>query len=213
MTRGARIGTLLAAVVTTAAVGVLGTRTGSGSEQPRTVANEVDSPGMSWLHDGLDALHDGVLGASATRRATPRHGSAARPGPPPHSGRDRRVVFDISAQRVWIVGADGSERATYLVSGSRTDNLRPGRYEVFSRSKHAIGYGRHSTMDYFVRFAHGENAAIGFHDIPVDRDGEPVQAIGELGTPQSAGCIRQKRVDAQRMWQFAGTGTRVVVVR
>ncbi len=65
-------------------------------------------------------------------------------------------------------------------------------------------------MQYFVRFAHGDTAAIGFHDIPVD-EGRPVQTVADLGTPQSHGCIRQKRADAIALWEFAPLGTTVVV--
>jgi lipoprotein-anchoring transpeptidase ErfK/SrfK len=66
-------------------------------------------------------------------------------------------------------------------------------------------------MGYFVRFARGDTgAAIGFHDIPVD-DGEPVQTVAQLGTPLSHGCIRQRRSDARRTWDFAPLGTPVVV--
>lgn len=131
--------------------------------------------------------------------------------PPPRSGHGRRVVFDMSEQRVWLVRDGGEVAASYLVSGSRTDNLSPDRYEVYSRSRHATGFDLHSTMQYMVRFAHGDRAAIGFHDIPVDDDGRLVQQRSELGTPQSAGCIRQRRADARRMWDFATVGTPVVV--
>lgn len=65
-------------------------------------------------------------------------------------------------------------------------------------------------MEYFVRFTRGENAAIGFHDIPV-KDGRPLQTRAELGSPRSHGCIRQARPDAIAMWDFAQIGTTVVV--
>ncbi|MGH3322625.1 MAG: L,D-transpeptidase, partial [Streptosporangiaceae bacterium] len=98
------------------------------------------------------------------------------------------------------------------VSGSKHDILDPGRYEVFSRSRHATAYDLKSTMGYFVRFTHGENAAIGFHDIPVDKSGEHLQSRAELGQPTSSGCIRQARQDAVALWRFAPVGTRVVVL-
>jgi len=133
---------------------------------------------------------------------------------PETSGEGRRVVFDISRQRVWLVGqtrrdTDRVER-TYLVSGSVTDNLKPGSYEVWSRSVDAYGIDDSGTMKYMVRFAYGERAAIGFHDIPV-KDGEKVQTRAELGTPRSHGCIRQWRPDARALWRFAPLGTTVVV--
>ncbi|MCX6400154.1 MAG: L,D-transpeptidase, partial [Propionibacteriales bacterium] len=57
----------------------------------------------------------------------------------------------------------------------------------------------------------GENAPIGFHSIPT-KSGKALQTEKQLGTPQSHGCIRQRMVDAERLWNFAPVGTEVVVV-
>lgn len=130
---------------------------------------------------------------------------------PADSGSGRRVVFSEEQQRVWLVADDGTVERTYLVSGSIYDNLDPGTYSVYSRSEQAWGIDDSGTMKWFVRFAHGPNAAIGFHDIPID-DGSPVQSLDELGTPLSHGCIRQRTTDALAMWEFAPIGTTVVVV-
>ena len=130
---------------------------------------------------------------------------------PPRSGNGKRVVFDMSAQRVWLVDRGDRVRRTYLVSGSLTDNLKPGSYEVYSTSRHAVGIDDSGRMQYMVRFTRGERAAIGFHDIPVD-EGELVQSRDQLGTPQSHGCIRQWRPDARALWYFATVGTKVVVI-
>lgn len=130
---------------------------------------------------------------------------------PPGSGEGLRIVFSESQQRVWLVEEDGTVARTYLASGSVYDNLDPGTYEVFSRSRYAVGIDDSGTMEYFVRFTHGdEGAAIGFHTIPVD-DGEPVQTRDQLGTPLSHGCIRQAEADAIALWEFAPIGTTVVV--
>jgi lipoprotein-anchoring transpeptidase ErfK/SrfK len=156
--------------------------------------------------DGLPTAH--------SRRTTIEDVARTKPAPlPAASGTGRRVVFSISAQRVWLVNpaARKKVRRTYLVSGSVTDNLKPGTYEVYSRSEHAFGIDDSGTMEWFVRFAHGQNAAIGFHDIPV-KDGKMLQTRADLGTPQSHGCIRQWEPDAKAMWRFAQTGTTVVVV-
>ena len=130
---------------------------------------------------------------------------------PADSGEGRRVVFSMTDQRVWLVGKGDRVRRTYLVSGSLTDNLKPGTYEVYSTSREAIGIDDSGTMNYMVRFAHGTRAAIGFHDIPV-KDGRRLQTRAELGTPQSSGCIRQARPDARALWDFAPVGTTVVVI-
>lgn len=132
---------------------------------------------------------------------------------PPSSGSGRRIVFSQHLQRVWLVGArDDRVRRTYLVSGSVTDNLQPGTYSVYSRSRHATGIDDSGTMEYFVRFTQGPTgAAIGFHSIPT-KGGRLLQTTAQLGTAQSHGCIRQWKPDAIALWHFAPVGTKVVVV-
>ncbi len=156
------------------------------------------------------------VGRVALADATTVKTQAPTPVPPPaRSGHGRRVVFDISEQRVWLVAVDpdGADRVrrSYLASGSLTDNLHPGTYAVQARERHAWGIDDSGTMQYFVVFTHGKHAAIGFHDIPV-KDGKKLQTRGQLGTPQSHGCIRQWRPDAKALWRFAPVGTTVVVV-
>lgn len=130
---------------------------------------------------------------------------------PPGTGHGKRIVFSQSRQRVWLVSRAKHVERTYLVSGSLSDNLDPGTYSVYSRSEQAWGVDDSGTMRNFVRFTQGDTgAAIGFHDIPID-DGEPVQTLAQLGTPQSHGCIRQKHSDAVALWNFAPLGTTVVV--
>ena len=133
---------------------------------------------------------------------------------PANSGSGKRVVYDVSAQQVWLVRADDTVARTYLVSGSRYDQLDPGTYRVFSRSRHATSWHGTESMEFMVRFHHGARANIGFHDIPVNAvTGDEVQTLAELGTPLSDGCIRQDVVDAKAMWKFAPEGTLVVVLR
>ena len=56
--------------------------------------------------------------------------SQLTPPVPADSGQGRRIVFDQSDQRVWLVDDDESVVRTYLVSVSLTDNLDPGTYSV-----------------------------------------------------------------------------------
>lgn len=166
----------------------------------------------------VPATGTAVLSGSVTTPAVPPARAPTVVAPavdpavvPADSGTGRRVVFSEGAQRVWLVGADEGVRRTYLVSGSLTDNLQPGTYEVWSRSRWAVGIDDSGVMEYFVRFAHGQRAAIGFHSIPT-KDDQPLQTRAQLGTPQSHGCIRQAMPDAVAMWRFASAGTTVVVV-
>jgi lipoprotein-anchoring transpeptidase ErfK/SrfK len=133
--------------------------------------------------------------------------AAAPNPPPPSSGGEKRIVYSIPEQRMWLYEGQ-TNISNYPVSGRR-DWPRPGNYEVFSKSEWATN-GR-VRMQYMVRFVRGRRLAIGFHSIPVGRRG-PIQTEGQLGTYRSAGCVRQKLSDAARMWEFAGIGTPVVVL-
>jgi hypothetical protein len=169
------------------------------STDPESPTDGSDSSGSDWLT---------VEDAPKDPEDSPHQ---SEPGLPPKSGKGERIVFDMSDQRVWLVDGSGQVERTYLVSGSLHDNLQPGTYEVYSKSPTAVSFDGNETMKYMVRFAHGENAAIGFHDVPRDPDGSLVQTKAELGEPQSAGCIRQWSDDAKALWNFADVDTKVVV--
>lgn len=131
---------------------------------------------------------------------------------PAKSGEGKRIVYDISEQHTWLVGADNSVVRHYPVSGGRDESLLdPGRYDVYSKSRHAVAFNQRETMNYMVRFSHGDYAAIGFHDVPAFDGGTLAQSRDELGTPRSAGCIRQWITDARALWRFSEVGTSVVV--
>lgn len=151
--------------------------------------------------------------ASSTSADTRSVASSTDTALPAGSGSGRRAVFSQTEQRVWIVNADNEVERTYLASGSAEDNLLPGTYHVYGKSRWAVGIDDSGVMQYFVRFAHGTDngASIGFHSIPT-KHGTPLQTVAQLGQRLSHGCIRQKTDDAIAMWDFADVGTEVVVV-
>jgi hypothetical protein len=129
---------------------------------------------------------------------------------PPDSGQGKRVVYSVEAQRVWLVEADERVSASWLVSG-RKGIPKPGSYRIYSRSRwSSAGSVR---MEFMMRFVKTRRQAIGFHAIPVDRRGRPIQSEDELGQPRSKGCVRQKRGDAEHLWNWAPDGTAVRVTR
>ncbi len=134
---------------------------------------------------------------------------------PPGSGSGRRVVFSGAAQRVWAVEADGTVVRSWLVSGSRVPawNEWPGTYAVYLRQELTASYTGQGLLPYFIAYRRtvlGND--IGFHEIPTDGAGVPVQTVEELGLRRSAGCQRQAHDDAVFLWHWAPLGTTVVVV-
>jgi lipoprotein-anchoring transpeptidase ErfK/SrfK len=132
---------------------------------------------------------------------------------PVSSGKGTRVVYALRANRVWLVKGHDTVVRTYRVSGTRFGQVRPGTYEVIRKRRHTTSYHGTERMEYMVTFTFGKNAAIGFHDIPISiATGKPVQTQAQLGQSLSDGCVRQARPDARALWEFAPTGTPVVVV-
>jgi hypothetical protein len=176
----------------------------AGQSQPKTDTQTTGDPTPAKT----TGKGTGVPSADSTEsRVNPKHDTAL----PADSGTGKRIVFSQSRQRVWLISDDETVLRTYPVSGSVYDNLHPGAFNVYSKSEDAWGVDDSGTMKYFVRFTQGDSgAAIGFHDIPV-KDGELVQTEGQLGTPLSHGCIRQRRSDAIALWKFAPLGTSVIV--
>ena len=131
---------------------------------------------------------------------------------PEDSGEGRRIVYHVTAQRVWLIESDGSVVTTYLVSGRR-NTPRPGTYDVFSKSLKAYATHDGITMRYMVRFTRASSGVpIGFHDLPRDKRGRPLQSVSQLGTYRSGGCVRQTRADAIFLYGWAPVGTTVVVL-
>lgn len=139
------------------------------------------------------------------------------------SGTGRRVVYSISAQRVWAVEADGTVVKTHPVSGKR-GVPNPGTYSVWSRSLHTSSIDNPKVRwMYMVRFAWGPDGGnIGFHEIPTEcrtwtswttgTNCWKLQSVSQLGQPLSGGCVRQSTPDAIWIWDWAQLGTKVVVL-
>lgn len=133
---------------------------------------------------------------------------------PPKSGTGQRIVFSNSGNRVWLI--DGNERIVraFLVSGKK-GVPNPGTYHVMSQSRWT--QSKFVTpvikMEYMTRFAISPNKknTIGFHAIPF-REGVAMQTAAQLGTFQSGGCIRMTKENAIFIFNWATTGTKVVVL-
>lgn len=131
---------------------------------------------------------------------------------PANSGAGRRIVYSRAQQRIWVVDEYERVLKTHRVSG-RTYEPSAGTYHVYSRSLYTYSAKDPSVRwRYMVRFAYGfQGGRIGFHEIP-NRNGVPLQTSEQLGLPLSAGCVRQSTPDAQWLWNWAGIGTKVVVL-
>ncbi|MBT2445836.1 hypothetical protein J7F03_01780 [Streptomyces sp. ISL-43] len=162
----------------------------------------------------------GFLGyqASATAPAHPPKAVAQTPAPAPSaaktdpakpvplpagSGTGVRVVYSVSAKRVWLVGAAGQEPKSFAVMPS-TVHPTPGNYTVGSRQGAVTGSDG-VPIEHVVRFASPQGIVVGFS----------ARVDNTLPAPdpnKKTGGVRMTRPDGDAMWAFATIGSKVVVV-
>ena len=132
------------------------------------------------------------------------------PAVPANSGYGRRIVYSNSQQRIWVIEANGVVTYSWLVSG-RTGTPPFGTYTIQRRLNPDTAGSL--ILPYFQGFLRGSSGKwFGFHGIPLRPDGTPIEPDGQLGIPESHGCVRLSQVDAQILWGWAGVGTVVVAV-
>ncbi len=140
-------------------------------------------------------------GASASHRPKPKPQPAALPA---HSGTGERVVYALGADRVWLVGAGNKVQRTFRVTPSTVDPA-PGTFAVTSRS--AVGIGSDGVpIEHVVRFTNVDGVTIGFS--------AAVDGSAPKSDPtRKTGGIRESRTDGTALWEFAGVGKAIVVIR
>ncbi|MEW2404087.1 hypothetical protein [Streptomyces sp. NPDC046862] len=123
---------------------------------------------------------------------------------PYRSGTGKRVVYSLSDDRVWLVGANDKVTRTFKVTPSTVDPA-PSTYKVTSRTNSTTGSDG-TPIEHVVRFATVDGVVIGF------------SAAVDGSTPKpdpttKTGGIRESRPDGNAMWQFATIGRPVVVTK
>jgi hypothetical protein len=128
------------------------------------------------------------------------------------------AVIDRDRQRAWL--CDGGVALPEFVISTARDEPDLGIYPVFAKSMHASSRfgGHYSTMTHFVVFTRGEDtgARVGFHTVPVLRNGEFVQPLASVGTQlyygDTSGCIRVLPEQGQVIWDWLQIGDQVHVI-
>jgi hypothetical protein len=136
---------------------------------------------------------------------------------PPRSGSGRRIVISQRQNWVWLVASGGRVLAEsgmvdnpgVLHTGWKRVGSYCGRSAKIRRNTDASGS---LVLENFTRFA---ACGIGFHRVPIHRNGNQIHPDWMVGTNLRAshGCIRLPKPFSARVWSFGRVGTRVRVVR
>ena len=108
-----------------------------------------------------------------------------------------------------LVEDSGATFASYTVSGRR-NYPKNGTYHVMRRIN--PGWSKTLRLPYFVGFTYGNTTDVGFHGIPLEPNGSPIQSDAELGQYRSHGCVRMNQDAARTLYHWVRIGTPVIVL-
>ena len=173
--------------------GIVGTKTWAALDAPRqpSPTPTVAAPGTTGDGAALPAVD--------------------APANDPAEKNDSRVtgaIVVLSSQKV-VLFAGSRPVAEFPVSSGRNGLTPVGNFRVQSKSSRTVSNSDNTiSMRWMTRF----NGGIGFHGIPVRKDGTPLATpLGQR--PVSAGCVRMKDDDAKKVYDQLPVGATVVVAR
>ncbi|MET9295143.1 hypothetical protein [Streptomyces sp. NPDC003077] len=180
---------VIVTALTTAAVAVVGVLAYQASASiPDRLKNAADRPAVT---------------ASPTPGPSDEGKGRSQVPVPGDSGQGKRVVYSLSAKRVWLVAEDGKVVRTFEVAPS-TVNPAPGTYKVIDRDPSVTGSDG-VPVEHVIKFATVGHVVVGFS---AALDG----SMPDPNSPKKTGGIREKRDDGSAMWDFAAKETQVVVL-
>ncbi len=186
---------------------------------PDDVFDAATEAAVRTFQEASGVTVDGVVGGQTAALLGSWVGAAQRPPDPatcPATGRS--AVIDRFNQRSWL--CEDGEITEIVPITSAISQPDPGTYEVYAKDMNASSTvtGDYSTMTHFVAFTHGkyQGARIAFHSIPQHANGDYVQPLDSVGSPElfgdSSGCIRLLPDDAALIWGWLDIGDAVRVV-
>ncbi len=132
-------------------------------------------------------------------------------GAAPAAGGGKRIVVDLSAQRMYVY-QDGQLLWNWVVSTGRPGQATAvGHYKVLNKIPNAYASTWGLQMPYWLGIYWAGSLQNGIHALPIMSDGRRLWE-GYLGTPVSFGCIILSTENARTLYNWATVGTPVDIV-
>jgi LysM repeat protein len=142
------------------------------------------------------------------RLRIPAGGNAA---PAPASGGGKRIVVDLSDQRMYVY-QNGRLLWNWVISTGRPGQATVvGHYQVLNKIPNAYAYTWSLQMPYWLGIYWAGRLQNGIHALPILPNGQRLWA-GYLGQRVSYGCVILSTQNAATLYNWAAVGTPVDIV-
>jgi LysM repeat protein len=132
------------------------------------------------------------------------------PSPPPSRVGSKRIVIDLSEQRLYAYRGNVLVYAFVASSGKPGSGTRTGTFSVLDKYPNAYASTWDMQMPYFMGIYWSGSLENGIHALPILSNGQTLWA-GYLGTPVSFGCIILSTENARTLYYWADIGTPVEI--
>jgi lipoprotein-anchoring transpeptidase ErfK/SrfK len=140
----------------------------------------------------------------------PEH-AAPDAAPDAGAGTQKKIIVDLSAQRVTAYQGGAAVFAAPVSTG-RNGNTAVGQFRIRNKRLAPLHARWGYNMPYWMGiYWVGKEWENGFHALPVTEGGALLWA-DQIGTPASDGCIVLRTADMRRLYQWAAVDTPVEIV-
>lgn len=116
------------------------------------------------------------------------------------------IEVELNVQKMRIC-EQGKVKEEFPVSTGKKESPTPsGEFNIIYKTPMLYSKVADSWLPFWVGFYDD----YGFHELPITDDGKRV-GEAQIGQPDSLGCIRLKIGDAEKLYQWAKIGTKIII--
>jgi len=180
-------------------------------KQGETLASIAHRHGLSlWTLIQANSLANPALIVPGQTLVIPKASSLASPSASTGPSGGKRIVIDLSEQRMVTYQGDAQAHAFVVSTGMPGANTVPGTYQVLDKYPNAYASTWNLQMPYWLGIYWAGSLENGIHALPILPNGQRLWE-GYLGTPVSYGCVILSTGNARTLFHWAEVGTPVII--
>ncbi len=176
-----------------------------------TLASIAHRHGVSlWTLIQVNSISNAALILPGQTLVIPKTSSLASPSATNRSSGDKRILIDLSNQRMATFQGNVQVHSFVVSTGMPGAATAPGTYQVLDKYPNAYASTWNLQMPYWLGIYWAGSLENGIHALPILPNGQRLWE-GHLGTPVSYGCVILSTEDARTLYHWAEVGTAVII--